>query len=109
MPSAAEQVQRPAATYALSGCRPLPMSSREIASYEGPYEYWDGETGLAWEVRDVSARHEEPCGRLVELVKDIGKMRGRPISMYGTADLQERRADGTRVQAARADQLVYLD
>ena len=64
---------------------------------------------LAWEVHDVSARHEEPCGRLVELVKDIGKMRGKPISMYGTADLQERKADGTRVQAARADQLIYLD
>ena len=109
MATAAEQTSEPAATYALSGCRPLPMSSREIASYEGRYEYWDGETGLAWEVRDLSARHEEPCGRLVELVKDIGKMRGRPVSMYGTADLQERKADGTRVQAARPDQMIYLD
>ena len=36
-------------------------------------------------------------------------MRGRPISMYGTADLQERKADGTRVQAARPDQMIYLD
>ena len=109
MASAAEQASRPAATYALSGCRPLPMSSSEIARYEGRYEYWDGETEIAWEVRDISARHEEPCGRLVELVKDIGKMRGRPISLYGTADLQERRPDGTRVQAVRADQLIYLD
>ena len=109
MATAAEQASEPAATYALSGCRPLPMSSREIACYEGRYEYWDGATELAWEVRDVSARHEEPCGRLVELVKDIGKMRGRPISLYGTADLQERKRDGTRVQAARADQLIYLD
>ena len=108
MASAAEQASRPAIAYALSGCRPLPMSSREIASYEGRYEYWDG-AEIAWEVRDVSARHEEPCGRLVELVKDIGKMRGRPISLYGTADLQERRPDGTRVQAVRADQLIYLD
>ena len=109
MSSAAEQASPPAATYALGGCRTLPMSSREIARYEGRYEYWDGATELAWEVRDVSARHEEPCGRLVELVKDIGKMRGRPVSMYGTADLQERKRDGTRVQAARADQLIYLD
>ena len=109
MATAAEQAAEPAATYALSGCRPLPMSSREIACYEGRYEYWDGAAELAWEVRDVSARHEEPCGRLVELVKDIGKMRGRPISLYGTADLQERKPDGTRVQAARADQLIYLD
>ena len=36
-------------------------------------------------------------------------MRGRPVSMYGTADLQERKADGTRVQAARPDQMIYLD
>ena len=85
------------------------MSSREIARYEGSYEYWDGATGLAWEMRDISARHQEPCIRLIELVKDIGKMRGGPIAMYGTADLQERRADGTRVQASRADQLIYLD
>ena len=109
MATAAEHASEPAATYALSGCRPLPMSSREIARYESSYEYWDGATGLAWEMRDLSARHEEPCGRLVELVKDIGKMRGRPIAMYGTADLQERKADGTRVQASRADQLIYLD
>ena len=109
MATAAQQASEPAATYALSGCRPLPMSSREIARYEGSYEYWDGATGLAWEMRDLSARHQEPCGRLVELVKDIGKMRGRPISMYGTADLQERKADGTRVQAARPDQMIYLD
>ena len=108
MATAAEQASEPA-TYALSGCRPLPMSSREIACYEGRYEYWDGAAELDWEVRDVSARHEEPCGRLVELVKDIGKMRGRPISLYGTADLQERKRDVTRVQAARADQLIYLD
>ena len=109
MAPSAEQASRAAGTYALSGCRPVPLSSHEIACYEGSYEYWDGATGLAWEVHDVSARHEEPCGRLVELVKDIGKMRGKPISMYGTADLQERKADGTRVQAARADQLIYLD
>ena len=107
--STAEQASRPANAYALSGCRARPVSSPEIARYEGRYEYWDGATELAWDVHDVSARHEEPCGRLVELVKDIGKVRGRPISLYGTADLQERKSDGTRVQAARADQLIYLD
>ena len=109
MVTAAQHASEPAATYALSGCHPLPMSSREIARYEGSYEYWDGATGLAWEMRDISARHQEPCVRLIDLVKNIAKMRGRPIAMYGTADLQERRADGTRVQAARADQLIYLD
>ena len=109
MASAAHQKSRPAATYALSGCRPVPLSAREIADCEDRYEYWDAATETAWELRDVSARHEEPRTRLVEFVKDIGKMRGRPIAMYGTSDLQERRADGTRVQAAQADELIYLD
>ena len=107
--ASAQQVSRPGATYALSGCRPVPLSAREIADCEDRYEYWDAATETAWELRDVSARHEEPRTRLVEFVKDIGKMRGRPIAMYGTADLQERRADGTRVQAAQADELIYLD
>ena len=56
MTTPAEQASQPASTYALSGCRRLPMSSRETARYEGRYEYWDGATELAWEVRDVSAK-----------------------------------------------------
>ena len=109
MTSAAEQASRPARTDTLSGCRPFPLSCHEIADYEGRYEYWDAATETAWELRDVSAMHEEPRSRLVELVKDIGKMRGQAISMYGTADLQERKTDGARVQAAQADELIYLD
>ena len=56
MTTPAEQASQPASTYAQSGCRPLPMSSRETARYEGRYEYWDGATELAWEVRDVNAK-----------------------------------------------------
>lgn len=96
-------------TYTLSGCRPVPLSCEEIADYEGRYEYWEAATELAWVLRDASPRHEHPRSRLVALVNDIAKMRGTPISMYGNADLQERKVDGTRLQAAQADELIYLD
>ena len=109
MASPVRQASGSTATYALSGCRPVPLSCQEIADCEDRYEYWDADTGLAWELRDVSAKHEEPRSRLVELVMDIGKLRGRPVSMYGTTDLQERKRDGTRVQTAQADELIYLD
>ena len=41
------------------------MSDDEIGCYEGRYEYWDADSELAWMVRDVSPRHEEPSSRLV--------------------------------------------
>ena len=109
MAASSAQAQRPlAGTKTLSGCRPVPMSSEEMGCYEGRYEYWDADSEVAWMVRDVSPRHEEPCSRLVALVNDIAKVRGTPISMYGTADLQERDAQGRRLIAVQADQLVYL-
>ncbi|MCY3621486.1 MAG: hypothetical protein OXH68_07220 [Gammaproteobacteria bacterium] len=94
-------------TFTLSGCRPFPLSAAEIADYDGRYEYW--EAGIAWELRDVSPKHERPSVRLAELVADIAKMRGTPIEMFRTADLQERGVGGTRIRAAQADELVYLN
>jgi len=96
-----------ASNFALSGCRPFPLSATEMADYDGLYEYW--EAGTAWELRDVSPKHERPSARLAEVVGDIAKMRGAPIAMFRTADLQERRVDGTRIRAVQADELVYLD
>ena len=96
-----------ASTFTLSGCRPFPLPAAEMADYDGRYEYW--EAGVGWELRDVSPKHEQPRSRLVELIGDIAKMRGTPIAMFGTADLQERDADGSRVRAAEADDLIYLD
>ena len=93
--------------YTLSGCEPVPVTGEELATYEGRYEYW--EAGTAWELRDTSPVHEHPSARLVGLVQDIAKMRGTPIALYGTADLQERDAKGARVRAAQADQLIYLE
>ena len=108
MAASSAQSHRTVGATSLSGCTPVPLSSDEIACYEGRYEYWDADTQLAWMVRDVSPRHEEPCSRLVALVNDIAKVRGTPISMYGGADLQERDAQGRRLIAVQADQLVYL-
>ena len=93
--------------FALSGCRPFPLSADEMADYDGRYEYW--EAGVAWELRDVSPKHERPGVRLAELMGDIAKMRGTPIAMFGTADLQERGIGGARIRAVQADQLIYLD
>ena len=96
-------------TCVLSGCRPVRLSCEEIADYEGRYEYWEAATETAWVLRDTSPRHEHPSSRLVALVSDIGKLRGKPVFMYGTADLQERGPDGARVYAAQPDQMIYLD
>ena len=85
------------------------MSQTEIANHEGRYEYWEAATEIAWVLRDVSPSHEHPSTRLVGLVQDIAKMRGTPIALFGTADLQERDAKDRRVRAAQADQLIYLD
>ena len=108
MAASSAQAHQSIGTTTLSGCRPVPMSSEELGCYEGRYEYWDADSELAWMLRDVSPRHEEPCSRLVALVNDIAKVRGTPISMYGTADLQVRDAHGRRLVAVQADQLVYL-
>ena len=107
--STLQSARRPklGSTFALSGCRPFPLSAADMANYDGRYEYW--EAGVAWELRDVSPKHEHPSARLAELVGDIAKMRGRPIAMFGTADLQERGADGSRIRAVEADELIYLD
>ena len=85
-------VQSPLAqTFALSGCEPMPLSYTEIADYDGPYEYWEADT--AWVLRDVSPIHAHPPVRLVALLQDIAKIRGTPIALYGTADLQERNTE----------------
>ncbi|MDE0420190.1 MAG: Uma2 family endonuclease [Gammaproteobacteria bacterium] len=94
-------------TFALSGCRPFPLSAAEMADYDGHYEYW--EAGVAWELRDTSPKHERPSARLAELIGDIAKMRGIPMAMFGTADLQERGVGGSRIRAAQADELIYVD
>ena len=99
----------PRPVYALSGCRPVPMSEPEVAAYEGRLEYWDADDGFAWQVEEVSARHEGPVNRLAWLVRTIGMMRGKPLALYGSTDLQRRDANDARLRVAQADQIIYLD
>ena len=97
----------PGGAFALSGCRPFPMTDADWIDCEGRYEYWEG--GVAWELREPGPRHEWPRGRLAELVGDIAKIRGAPIALLGTSGLQERDAGGNRLRAAQADELIYTD
>lgn len=99
----------PKTAISLTGCRPVRVTRDEIVDYEGRYEYWDAETEIAWEVREASWGHEEPCIRIVELVADIAKMRGRPIAMFGHTDLQEWDAADGRLRSAQPDGSIYLD
>ena len=109
MAASSAQAHRFIGAKTLSGCRPVPMSPDEIGCHEGRYEYWDADSELAWMRHVISPRHEVPRIRLVALVSGIARIRGNPIAMYGTADLQERDAYGGRLIAAQADQLIYLD
>ena len=96
-------------TYSLSGCRAVPMTEAERAAYEGRMAYWDGELELAWEVHDHSRHHEGACVQLGRAIDAIAQVRGTPIELLRSTDLQERNAAGKRLHAAQADELVYLD
>ena len=103
------QFAEPRGTYSLSGCRAVPMTEAERAAYAGRMAYWDGELELAWEVHDHSRHHEGACFRLGRVIGAIAQIRGTPIELLRSTDLQERNAAGKRLHAAQADELVYLD
>ena len=90
------------------GCRPVSISREAIADYEGRFEYWDAETGIAWVCEPTSVYHEQPSQRLARLVALIAAVRGSPIETFGTADLLRRDAHGGWQSILQADQMVYL-
>ena len=93
----------------LPGCRPIPLRRRDLDTWDGRFEYWDGATETAWVVRDPTGlAHEQPAERLVELCTHIATVRGAPIGCYGTTDLELRDEHGRREKILRADQLAYL-
>ena len=102
------QAHRFIGTKTLSGCRPVPMSPDELARYSGRCEYWDADSGVAWTLPDITVGHARASILLVALIREIAKMRGNPIAIYGYA-LQEQDANGRRLCAAQADKLIYLD
>ena len=99
----------PAPAPDLPGCRPIPLRRRDLDTWDGRFEYWDGATETAWVVRDPTGlAHEQPAERLVELCTHIATVRGAPIGCYGTTDLELRDEHGRREKILRADQLAYL-
>ena len=97
-----------ASTPDLPGCRPIPLRRRDLDTYDGRFEYWEGATETAW-VRDPTGLgHEQPAERLVELCTHIAEARGAAIGCYGTTDLEMRDEQGKRASILQADQCVYL-
>ena len=93
----------------LPGCRPIPLRRRDLDTWDGRFEYWDGATETAWVVRDPTGlAHEQPAGRLVGLCTQIAQARGADIECYGTTDLELRDQRGRREKILQADQLAYL-
>ena len=102
--------RRPASqTPEFPGCRPVTITREAIATWEGRFEYWDGDTETAWVVSEpTSATHEQPGARLAGLSHVIAGVRGAPIECYGTMDLLLRDERGERRRIMQADQSVYL-
>ena len=91
------------------GCLPVTITREDIATWEGRFEYWDGDTETAWVVSEpTSATHEQPGTRLAGLSHVIAGVRGAPIECYGTMDLLLRNERGEKWRIMQADQSVYL-
>ena len=108
MAASSAQAHRFIGTKTLSGCRPVSMSPGKLARYSGRYAYWDADSEIAWTLPDITAGRVRSCNRLDALIRDIAKIRGSPIAIYGYT-LQEQDANGRRLCAAQADSLIYFD
>ena len=92
----------------LPGCRPVPLARRDLDTWDGRFEYWDGDTETAWVCDPTGIAHEQPAERLVELCTHIAVARGTPIGCFGSTDLELRDERGERQKILQADQCVYL-
>ena len=91
------------------GCHPFPLKREDLDSFDGRFEYWDGDTETAWRVSEPTGyTHERPSQRLAALVELIAQSRGSPIECCGTMDLLLRNARGEKWRIMQADQAVYL-
>ena len=98
-----------ASTPDLPGCRPVPLPRRDLDTWEGRLEYWDGDTETAWVVCEpVGIAHEHPLGRLATLCTLIAEARGAAIEFLGSTDLELQDEHGERQKIMQADQCVYL-
>ena len=91
------------------GCHPFTLEREDLASFDGCFEYRDGDTETAWRVSEPTGyTHERPSQRLAALVELIAQSRGSPIECCGTMDLLLRNARGEKWRIMEADQSVYL-
>ncbi len=91
------------------GCRSFRLKREDLETYEGRFEYWDGDTEMAWKVREpTSVAHEMPGQQLAKLAELIAQTRGSPVRTVGTADLMLRDEHGAKWRIMQADQCVYL-
>ena len=90
------------------GCRPMPLLRCDLDTHDGRFEYWDGDSGIAWVCEPTSPAHESASQRLAGLSQVIAGVRGSAIECYGTMDLLMRDAYGERRRILQADQTLYL-
>ena len=90
------------------GCRPVRITSDEIADREDRFEYWDADTEVAMVCEPVGYYHERPAHRLGRLADRIAAVRGAPIEAVGHTDLLVRNARGGRQRIMQADQILFL-
>ena len=92
----------------LPGCRPISLPRRDLDTWDGRFEYWDGDTETAWVCEPTGLGHEQPAMRLAGLCSLIAAARGAPIECIGSTDLELRDEHGERRKILQADQCVYL-
>ena len=93
----------------LPGCRPIRLKRRDLDTWDGRFEYWDGDTETAWVMRDPTGiPHEHPSQRLTAFCTLIAAARGSPIESFGSTDLELRDERGERHRILQADQCVYV-
>ena len=93
----------------LPGCRPIRLKRRDLDTWDGRFEYWDGDTETAWVMRDPTGiPHEQPSARLVGFCTLIAAARGSSIQCFGSTDLELRDDRGERHRILQADQCVYV-
>ena len=85
------------------------LKCEDLDTWDGRFEYRDGETVTAWMVREPATdTHGRPSERLAGLSQIIAAVRGSVIECFGAMDLVRRGEGGERRRILRADQSVYL-
>ena len=87
------------------GCKAVHLPRKDLESFDGRLEYWDGRTETAMICDPASPYHEQRSRLLNALIERIAQVRGAPIKNFGSMDLREQDAPQSIMQA---DESVYL-